>query len=588
MENAEVAATLWRVGDLLALAGENPFKIQAYRRASQVVDTLARPVAELWREGKLGELPGLGERTVKRIGALLETGTFDELERLRRDVPPGVLELLAVEGVGPKTAARAWKELGVTGVDALEEACLDGRLAGLPRMSPQRARGLLAAIERYRARQGRFPLHRALFHAEALVTRLRLIPGVTDAAAVGSVRRRMETVGDLDLLVASTEPERVLRAFRAFPEVAVLLSQEPMRGTVRLGVGLPVDLHVVPPSRWGAALHFHTGSKAHNAELRVRARRRGLTLSEDGVFDAEGRRLGGEREEDIFGALGLAWIPPELREARGEVEAAEAGRLPRLIEEADLLGDLHVHSDVSSDARTPMDVLAREAAWRGRQYLAMTDHSRTRPLGLDEVRLAAHVRDIRRLDAELGGRPHLLAGIEVDIRRDGALALSDEALGALDWVVASVHSGFNDEAPRMTARMVRALRSGLVHLLGHPSGRLIGQRDPYAYALDEVLEVARAEDVALEVNAQPDRLDLTDEACQRAKAAGVPVVINSDSHHARHLDNLRYGIWVARRGWMEAKDVLNALPWDELRRRLERRRGWTPGWAPEPDAPSAH
>ncbi len=587
MENAEVAATLWRVGDLLELAGENPFKIQAYRRASQVVDTLARPVAELWREGKLGELPGLGERTVRRIGALLETGTFDELERLRREVPPGVLELLAVEGVGPKTASRAWKELGVSGVDSLEEACLDGRLAGLPRMGPQRARSLLSSIERYRARQGRFPLHRALFHAEALVTRLRLIPGVTDAEAVGSVRRRMETVGDLDLLVASTEPERVLRAFRALPEVAVLLTQGPRHGTVRLGVGMQVDLHVVPPPAWGAALLVHTGSKAHHAELLARARRGGLTLSEEGLFDAQGRRLGGEREEDVLGALGLPWIPPELREARGELEAAEAGRLPRLVDETDLLGDLHVHSEVSSDACTPVDVLAREAAWRGRQYLAITDHSRTRPLGLDEVRLAAHVRDLRRLDAELRGAPHLLAGIEVDIRRDGALALSDEALGALDWVVASVHSGFNDEAPRMTARIVRALRSGLVHLLGHPSGRLIGQRDPYAYALDEVLEVARAEDVALEVNAQPDRLDLTDEACRRAKQAGVPVVINSDSHHVRHLDNLRYGIWVARRGWLEAGDVLNALPWEEFRRRLARRRGWTRGWAPEPDAPSA-
>lgn len=587
MENAEVAATLWRVGDLLELTGENPFKVQTYRRASQVVDTLAVPVAEVWRRGQLGALPGLGERTVRRIGELLETGTFDELERLREQVPPGVVELLAVEGVGPKTASRVWKELGVTDVDALEAACQDGRLAELPRMGPRRAQGILEAIERHRARQGRFPLHRALFYADTLVAHLRLLRGVTDAAAAGSVRRRRETVGDLDLLVASTEPERVLRAFRALPEVAVLLSQGPTKSSVRLRMGMQVDLRVVPPESWGAALHYFTGNKAHNVALRTRAQRRGLKVSEYGVFDAAGRRLGGEREEDIFRAVGLPWVPPELREGLDEFELAESGRLPRLVEEEDVLGDLHVHTDVSSDGRGPLRAMAEEARRLGREYLAITDHSRTRPLGLDEKRLAAHARDIRQLDAELGGHPRLLTGIEVDIFPSGALALSDEALEALDCVVASVHSRFRDTEAQTTARIIRALRGGRVHVLGHPSGRLIGARDPYAYDLEAVLEVAREEGVALEVNAQPDRLDLTDRACRLAKQAKVPVVINSDAHHPRQLENLRYGAWVARRGGLEAGDVLNTLPVEELRRRLGRPRRWAAGWTPEPGAPHA-
>jgi DNA polymerase (family 10) len=588
MENTEVAATLWRVGDLLELTGENPFKVQAYRRASQVVDTLAVPVAELWRRGQLGALPGLGAHTVRRIGELLETGTFDELERLREQVPPGVVELLAVESVGPRTASRVWKELGVTDVDALEAACLDGRLAELPHLGPRRAQGILAAIERHRARQGRFPLHRALFYADTLVAHLRLIPGVTDAAAAGSVRRRRETVGDLDLLVASTAPERVLRAFRAFPEVAVLLAQGPTKSSVRLRVGMQVDLRVVKPESWGAALHYFTGSKAHNVALRTRAQHRGLKVSEYGIFDAHGRRLGGEHEEDVFRAVGLPWIPPELREDLGELELAETGRLPRLVEEEDVLGDLHVHTNVSSDGRGPLRAMAEEA-WRlGREYLAITDHSRTRPRGLDEARLAAHVRDIRRLDSERRGHPRLLTGIEVDIFPSGALALSDAALEELDCVVASIHSRFRDTSQQTTERIIRALRSGRVHVLGHPSGRLIGARDPYAFDLEAVLAVAREQGVALEVNAQPDRLDLTDPACRLAKQAGVPVVINSDAHHPRQLENLRYGVWVARRGGLEARDVLNTLPVAELRRRFKRHRLRAPGWVPEPEAPSAH
>jgi DNA polymerase (family 10) len=300
--------------------------------------------------------------------------------------------------------------------------------------------------------------------------------------------------------------------------------------------------------------------------------KRGLKISEYGVFDRAGRRLGGATEEEVFGAVGLPFIPPELREATGEIEAAEAGRLPRLVEERDVLGDLHVHSRASSDARSSLEDLAASARALGRKYVAVTDHSRSRPLGLDAARLAEHAAAVRALDAKLDGHPHLLAGIEVDILPSGALDLPEEALAGLDCVVASIHSRLADPAPRSTERIVRALRSGVVHVLGHPTGRQLGTRDAYPLDLARVLEVARQEGVALEVNAMPERLDLTDVGCRAAKAAGVPVVISTDAHDATHLANLRYGVWVARRGWLEAKDVLNTLPLPELRRRLRRER----------------
>ncbi|WNG32940.1 DNA polymerase/3'-5' exonuclease PolX [Archangium violaceum] len=588
MENAEVVAMLGEIADLLELTNENPFKVRAYRRAAQVVDTLPVPISELVHKGELGSLPGVGDHTAERIAQFVESGTCDVLERLRGKVPPGVMELLRIESVGPKTAALVWKELGLTSVDALEEAALSGRLATLPRMGAKRAEAIVSAVARHRSRQGRVPLHRALPYAEDLVARLRAIPGVKQAIAAGSLRRHKETVGDLDLLVSSTDPERVVSAFPKLPGVTTLLAQGPTKSTVRLSVGLQVDLRVLPPESFGAALHYFTGSKAHNIALRTRALHRGLKVSEYGVFDAKGRRIAGEREEDVFRAVGLPWIPPELREGLGELEAAAAGRLPTLIEEEDLRGDLHVHSEASADASSSLLELASAARGFGRSYLAITDHSRSRPLGLDEARLREHLDTIRWMDRELRGRPHLLAGIEVDILPDGSLDLGAEVLSELDCVVASVHSRFNMSSEEMTERMVRALRSGLVHVLGHPSGRLIGSRDPYPYDLERVLEVAREEGVALEVNAQPERLDLTDSACQRAKEAGVKLVISSDSHNAQHLDDLRHGVWVARRGWLEAGDVLNTLSLSELRRHFRRSRRvspstWTgegPGLAP--------
>jgi DNA polymerase (family 10) len=437
-------------------------------------------------------------------------------------------------------------------------------------MGARRAQVILEAVERYRARRTtRVLLHRAVSYAESICAKLRKVPGVRRAEAAGSVRRRKETVGDLDILVAATEPAPAMRAFCDLAEVATVLARGPTKATVRLRVGLQVDLRVLPPGSFGAALHYFTGSKAHNIALRTRAVHRGIKLSEYGVFDREGRRLAGEREEDVFEAVGLPWIPPELREGAGEIEAAEAGRLPRLVEEGDVLGDLHVHSRASSDARATLEELRDEARRLGRRYVAITDHSRSRPLGLDETGLAEQRERIAALNRE-PGEPRLLSGIEVDILPDGTLDLSAEALAGAEWVVASIHADFAQPQERMTDRIVRALRSGVVDVLGHPTGRRIGHRDPYPLDLEAVLEVAREEGVALEVNAMPERLDLTDRSCRLAKEAGVRVAISTDAHVAAHLSNIRNGVWVARRGWLEREYVINTRPLEELWR-LRRR-----------------
>ena len=570
MENADVARTLGEIADLLELTGGNPFKVRAYRQAAQLVDVHPEPISEVWRQGRLTELPGIGGGIAGKVAELLETGSCREHDKLAAKVPPGVMEMLRVEGVGPKTAQAAWKALGIEHLDALEEACRSGRLLQAPRMGEKRAHAILEAIARHRARAGRVPLHRALSWAEAMLARLEAVPGVVRAEAAGSLRRRRETVGDLDLLIGAADAGPVMRAFAGLPEVASLLAEGPTRSSARLRGGIQADLRVVPPESFGAALHYFTGSKSHNIALRTRAVRMGLKLSEYGVFDRAGRRLGGAGEEEVFRAVGLPFIPPELREGSGEIEAAEKGKLPRLVEEGDLLGDLHVHSRASSDGRSTLEEIAAEGRRLGRRYLAVTDHSRARPRGLDPARLREHAEAVRELDRRSGGRPHLLAGIEVDILPDGRLDLPEEDLRRLDVVVAAVHSHLADPAGPMTARVERAMRSGVVHVLGHPTGRQIGSRDASAVDVERVVAVAAEQGVALEVNAMPDRLDLTDRGCRLAKAAGVPVVISSDAHEKGQLGNLRYGVWVARRGWLTRQDVLNALPLPELRRRLGR------------------
>ncbi len=564
MENADVAQVLEEMAAMTELLGGNRFKVRAFRQAAQVIDTLPGPVSELWRQGRLTSLPSIGERIAAKIGEILERGTCDEHEELAARVPVGILELLRIEGVGPKTVALFWKELGVTELDALQEALDDGRAGDLPRMGPVRIKAIRAALGRYRRRGGRMPLHRAVSHADSILHWLREVPGVIHAEAAGSLRRRRETVGDLDLLVAAEDPAPVMRAFVRLPEVDAVIARGLTKSSIRLKSGLQVDLRVLPQASFGAALHYFTGSKSHNIAIRTRAVRRGIKLSEYGVFDRQGHRRSGEREEDVFSAVELPWIPPELREGAGELEAAEEGRLPRLIREEEILGDLHVHSDASSDGRASLEALWEEAKRLGRRYLAITDHSRSRPLGLDAQGALARADEIRATSRRLPDGPIFLAGLEVDILADGALDLPAEVLAQLDWVVASLHSHFHESEADTTARLVRAIESGVVDAIGHPSGRQIGKRDPYPYDRQAVFEAAAAWGVALEINAMPDRLDLDDKGCRLAKEAGVRMVIDSDAHVSSHLANLRYGVWVARRGWLERGDVLNAQPLEQL------------------------
>ncbi len=568
MENSDVARVLGEMGDMLDLLGENAFKVRAYRQAAHVVDLLPGPVSELWRSGRLTSVPSIGARIADKIGEIVATGTCAEHQELAARMPPGVLELLQVEGLGPKTVHAAWQTLGVTSLAELEEAVRSQRILQLPRMGAARAASMLAAIERHRARRGRTLLHRALAVAEGLVARLSAVAGVERMEIAGSLRRRAETIGDLDLLAATADPAPLMTAFTRLPEVAEVLGEGPTKSSVRLRSGLQVDLRAVPAESFGAALHYFTGSKAHNIALRTLAVRRGLKVSEYGVFDGSGARIAGATEEEVFRAVGLPFIPPELREATGEIEAAAAGTLPRLIEESDLLGDLHSHSDWSSDARSSVEAMAAAAERLGRQYLALTEHSRSRPGGLDEARLrqagAAIAAENHRLAARRSPL-RLLHGLEVDILGDGSLDLPTEALAELDWVVASIHARFNDPAEQITARLIAAIRSGVVDLIGHPSGRLLGQRDAYPFDLSAVLAAAREQGVALEVNANPDRLDLNDRACRQAKEAGVKLCIDTDAHFADHLANVRYGVWVARRGWLTRDEVLNTRTLSQLR-----------------------
>jgi DNA polymerase (family 10) len=581
MDNSDLARLLGEMGDILELTGGNAFKVRAYRQAAKVIDLLPDPVSELARQGALERLPGIGPRIASKIGEILDHGTCADYEAMKQAIPPGILELLEIEGVGPKTVATVWHQAGITSLDGLAAATESGVLQSLPRMGPSRVHAIAQAIERHRARAGRTLLHRALTVADTFTARLRALSGVVRVEAAGSVRRRLETVGDLDLLVATAtadlgpQADAVTAAFVAFPEVEAVLGRGPTKSSVRLKMGLHVDLRVLPLESFGAALHYFTGSKAHNIAIRTLAVRRGLKISEYGVFDRAGRRRGGAREEEVFAAVGLPFIPPELREGAGEIEAAAEGRLPTLLEERDLEGDLHVHTDWSSDGRSSLQEMLDAATRLGRRYLAITDHSRSRPLGLTAERLAEQAHLVYEAVGALHHGPRLLRGIEVDILEEGALDLPLDALAQLDWVVASVHKRFNDPPAVMTERLCRAMRSGVVDVIGHPSGRLLGQRDPYSFDLHRVLAVAREEGVALEINASPDRLDLNDKACRLARRAGVKLVISSDSHLDAQLANLRFGVWVARRGWLEAADVLNTRPVTELlqarARRLERK-----------------
>lgn len=562
--NADIAAILDDIADLLEIEAANPFRVRAYRNAARQIERLPRDAAELLARGDdLTRLPGIGKDLAARIAEIVETGRSRMLEQLRRELPPSLTDLLHLPGLGPKRVHALYHELDVQTPAQLYRAARDGRVRGLPGFGEKTERKLLAALETRRGAGRRFGLGIASEHAEPLRDHLARGRGVREAILAGSYRRCRDTVGDLDLLVTADDAPAVMARFRDYEEVERMQAMGPTRASAVLKCGLQVDLRVVAPECLGAALHYFTGSKAHNIAVRTVARERGLKVNEYGVF-RDGRRIAGETEASVFAAVGLAWIPPELRENQGEIEAAAAGRLPRLVELADLRGDLHVHT-TATDGHASVEAMVDAARARGLDYIAITEHSRRLGFvhGLDPRRLHEQGAAIDRLNRKLRDFT-VLKGIEVDILEDGSLDLPDAALAELDVVVAAVHSRFNLTQEAQTRRILRAMANPHVNILAHPTGRLIDSRDPYDVDMPRVIREARRQRCFLELNAHPERLDLLDTHCRLAREEGVLVAIDSDAHAERDFEHLRLGVGQARRGWLEARDVLNTRPLPEL------------------------
>lgn len=571
MENLAIARVLGEIADLLELKGENPFKIRAYRNAATSVADLPERIAG-YDAPRLLTLPGIGKDLATRIRELVDTGTIPYHEELRREFPPTLLDLLRLQGVGPKTVAMLYQSQGIASLDDLEAAARAGRLRGIRGFGARKEELLLKALEERKRFAGRHLLVDAADVAQAIAAHLNSHVPEAVVEPVGSLRRGTETCGDLDFLVAGGGAA-ALSAFTTYPLVERVLGHGDTKASVLLRGGYQADLRVVEASSRGAAMQYFTGSKAHNVALRDRAIGLGLKLNEYGLFRIDtDERIAGETEESIYGALGLAWIPPELREHRGEIEAAAGTGLPDLIQQRDLRGDLHSHT-TATDGKDDIESMLRAAGALGLEYLAITDHSQALAManGLDDARALAHAEAIRRTSARIGG-PRALAGIECDIRADGSLDLSDDCLARLDVVVASIHSGFGQGEQEMTDRLLRAIENRWVDILGHLTGRLLLRRAGHRFDYERVLEACVHHGVAIEINCQVDRLDVGDTQARLAAARGVPIVISTDAHSTRALELAKWGVLVARRAWLTAPQVLNTRPLDDMLASLRRHR----------------
>lgn len=572
MNNREVAEILERIGDLLQIKGEVVYKSLAYRRAADNIRNLDQDINKLHREGKLEDIPGVGEALAQKIGELLATGRLRYLEELEEEIPASLADLLTIPDVGPKTAKLLWEQLGISSVAEVEKAARAGRLRRLPGLGEKTEAKILAGIEMLYRRSARLPLGIAWPVAQSLLQGLRQDPSVLYADIGGSLRRMRSTVGDIDLLAApraTEEREKVIDAFVALPQVEKVELRGPTKCTVRLYNGLQVDLRVLPGDRYGSLLQHFTGSKEHNVELREFALKKGLSLSEYG-FKQDGKEILCPHEEDVYRTLGLDWIPPEIREARGEIQAALEHRLPRLLQTGDIRGDLHVHSNWSDGAAT-LEQMAEAARDRGYQYVVVSDHSHS--LGIAKGLSVDRLREQREVIDALNARYsdfRILQGAEVEIRIDGSLDFPDEVMAELDVVVASMHTGLRRDREQVTSRLVGVMRNPHVDVIGHPIGRLLNQREGADLDMDAVLKTAAETGTILEVNSNPLRLDLDDIHIRRAVEQGVRLAINSDAHNPEDLSHLEYGVATARRGWAEAKHVINTLSLDEVLKALGR------------------
>lgn len=569
MKNQRIAQIFNEIGELLELKGENVFRIRAYRRAAQNIDGLPKDVASLAPE-ELAAVPGIGKDLAAKVREFLDTGKIAKHEELKREIPAGVLELLKVPGLGPKKAKQFFDTLKIKSVDELERAIAGGKLAGLPGIQKKTVENIAKGIELIKRRTERRPLGRVLPLAEDIVRKMKEAAPIDRIEVAGSIRRMKDTVKDIDILTTSKRPAAVMDAFVKLPQVSRVLARGETKSSIITDDGIQVDLRVVEEDSFGAALAYFTGSKQHNIRLREMAVKAGLKINEYGVFkDTNEKQVGGKEEEDIYKALRMPWVPPELREDQGEIDAALRGELPELVTLADIKGDLHVHTNWS-DGSHDLDAVVAAARKRRYAYVAITDHTKGLGVahGLDERRLAEEIRLIDATNRRLLGFT-ILKGTELDIRSDGRLDLSDEALAGLDIVVASVHSGFRQPRAQITKRIVSAIRNPKVSIIAHPTGRLIGERDAYDVDMEAVLREAAKYGVAMEINAYPLRLDLNDQHVKLAREYGVPIVISTDMHVENQFDFMAYGVAIARRGWLEKQDVLNTLPYEQLMRRLK-------------------
>jgi DNA polymerase (family 10) len=570
VHNADIAAIFEEIASLLEIEGANVFRIRAYRNAARTLQELGKDLRAMVQRGEdLTALPGIGEDLAGKIREIVETGRCAALDKLHKRMPPAITELLKIPGLGPKRVKTLYHELDIHTTEQLHRAVRDQRIRQLPGFGEKTETRIAEALAIQPFGSGRFKLVTAAQYAEPLAAYFRQMAGVRQVVVAGSYRRFKETVGDLDLLVAAEPGSAVMDRFVAYDEVAEVLSKGPTRSSVILKCKLQVDVRVVEPASYGAALHYFTGSKAHNIAIRRMAQERGLKINEYGVFQGE-KRIAGETEESVFRAVGLSFIPPELREDRGEIEAAKTGRLPQLVELSDLRGDLHAHTK-ATDGHNTLAEMAEAARQRGFEYLAITEHSRrlTVARGLDPVRLVKQIDEIDRLNERLEGIT-LLKGIEVDILENGSLDLPDALLGRLDLVVGAVHSRFDLSRAKQTERILKAMDHPHFTIFAHPSGRLIDRREPYDVDMLRIIRKAKDRGCYLELDAQPDRLDLLDTHCQMAKEEGVLVSIDSDAHSILDFDNLRFGVGQARRGWLEKEDVLNTRSLAELQLLLKR------------------
>jgi len=571
MTNAEIADVFDQVADLLEFQDANPFRVRAYRNAGRTIREMSEPAEEILAdpERKLTDIAGIGKDLAEKIGVLVQTGTLPMLEELLQQVPRTVLAILRVPGLGPKRAATLHRELGIANLEELREACQQHRVRELKGFGAKTEEAILSGLEIAVQADQRTYWADADTTAQAIVAHLDQCEAIEKVEIAGSYRRRRDTVGDLDVLVIAGNANEAMDCFARFAGIAQTLARGDTKMSVRLDVGLQVDLRVVPKESFGAALQYFTGSKEHNIVIRGMAKDRGLKINEYGVFRGE-RQIAGRTEEEVYAALDLPWFPPEIREARREFQWAAAGELPELIELDDIRGDLHTHTDWS-DGLATLEEMVEAARRRGLKYLAITDHSKRATIanGLDARRLRRQWAEIDKLNTALKGF-QVLKGVELDILERGGLDFPDDVLAEADWVVASIHFGQNQSRQQITGRVVEALANPYVCAIAHPTGRLLNQRKAYEIDLDEVLRAARDHGKMMELNAHPKRLDLDDVACAAAKNYGVPVVISTDAHSINGLEAMRYGILQARRGGLTAKDVANTRTWTQLKKLLNR------------------